>query len=140
MYRTRHTYDGTESLGRAVPALLLFGCLVALLGSCKPSGPSEPVGNGPDPDDELFAVTLEWNPPSEDAAGEPLDDLLGYRIHYRSSSPANGPGGDVRDVGDTTRFTVDELPAGTWFFGVTARDVSGNESAMSNEIQIEVGP
>lgn len=140
MYRTRRTGSGLEGRGFRASAVLAGVCLVALLASCKPGGPSGPEGNEPEPEPEGFSVTLEWNAPSEDASGDPLDDLLGYRIHYRDASPANGPGADVLDVGDTTRTTVDELRAGVWFFGVTARDISGNESAMSNEVQIEVGP
>lgn len=142
MYRMRQTGSRCKRRGFATPAALAGVFLVALLAGCKPGGPSGPEGspNSPEPEAERFSITLEWNAPTEDARGEPLDDLLGYRIHYRDASPANGSGAAVHDVGDTTRTTVDELPAGTWFFGVTARDVSGNESAMSNEVRIEVGP
>ena len=116
--------------------LLLCGTLI-VFATCKPGGPTDPVLP---PVEETFSVTLEWNAPTEDAEGEPLDDLQGYRIHYRSSSPANGPGATVVEVDDDTRATVNGVPAGEWRFGVTARDVSGNESALSNEVQVEVGP
>lgn len=109
---------------------------VAAFTACKPDGPTEPAP----PAAATFAVTLEWNAPTEDALGEPLDDLAGYMVYYRNSSPANGPGATVVEVGDVTRATVDGVPAGQWRFGVTAHDVSGNESALSNEVQVEVGP
>lgn len=118
----------------------LMLCLaVAAFTACKPDGPTEP-GNPTPPAAETFSVTLQWNAPTEDAEGDPLDDLHGYRIHYRSSSPANGPGATVVEVADVTQATVDGVPAGQWRFGVTARDVSGNESELSNEVQVEVGP
>lgn len=126
--------------GRAVApgaaGLVLCAVLTALV-ACKPGGPTDPTVP---PADATFSVTLEWDAPTEDAAGDPLDDLHGYRIHYRSSSPANGPGASVVEVEDVTRATVDGIPAGQWRFGVTARDVWGNESALSNEVLVEVGP
>lgn len=121
------------------PMALLCGTLVslAMLAACKPEGPTDPLLSPPD---ETFSVTLEWSAPTEDAEGGPLDDLQGYRIHYRSSSPANGPGATTMEIDDATRVTVTDVPAGRWRFGVTAYDVSGNESALSNEVQVEVGP
>jgi hypothetical protein len=119
-----------------VVGLVLCAALTAI-SACKPDGPTDPTVP---PVEETFSVTLEWSAPTEDAAGNPLDDLHGYRIHYRSSSPANGPGATVVEVDDVTRATVDDMPAGQWRFGVTARDVSGNESALSNEVLVEVGP
>lgn len=126
--------------GAVAPALVpglagLLLCAVLTATACKPDGPTDPG-----PPVETFSVTLEWTAPTEDAQGDPLDDLHGYRIHYRSSSPANGPGATVVEVDDVTRATVDGVPAGQWRFGVTARDVSGNESALSNEVLVEVGP
>lgn len=122
----------------AIPgvAVVLVCAAVAAFTACKPDGPTEPAP----PAAATFAVTLEWNAPTEDAEGGPLDDLHGYRIHYRSFSPANGPGATVVEVADVTQATVDGIPAGQWRFGVTAYDVSGNESALSNEVQVEVGP
>lgn len=115
-----------------IAALVMFA-------ACKPGGPTDPGEQQPPPS-QTFSVVLEWNAPTEDAEGGPLDDLAGYRVHYRASSPANGPGATSVEVGDATLATVSGVPAGSWRFGVTARDVSGNESALSNEVQVEVGP
>lgn len=117
--------------------LVLGAC--AFLGACKPEGPAGPAEDPESPDG--FSVTLQWNAPSEDAEGNPLEDLLGYRVHYRDASPANGPGATTSDVdGTNTQVTISDVPAGVWYFGVTAFDVAGNESAPSNEVQVEVGP
>lgn len=133
--------QGRLTRGAAAPALVpgvagLLLCAALTAAACKPDGPTDPAP----PIVETFSVTLEWTAPTEDAQGDPLDDLHGYRIHYRSSSPANGPGATVVEVDDVTRATVDGVPAGQWRFGVTARDVSGNESSLSNEVLVEVGP
>lgn len=139
MNQARSTRNAGPNLA-SVPVVsgLLLCAAVAAFSACKPDGPTEP-GNPIPPTTETFSVTLAWNAPTEDAMGDPLDDLEGYTIHYRSSSPANGPGATVVDVGDVTQATVDGVPAGEWRFGVTARDVAGNESALSNEVQVEVG-
>lgn len=137
MSQERSTHDGSAGQVRlsGVGGLLLCAT-VAALAACKPDGPTDPAP----PAAETFSVTLQWNAPTQDAMGGPLDDLAGYRIHYRSSSPANGPGATVVEVADVTQATVDGVPAGQWRFSVTARDVAGNESAPSNEVQVEVGP
>lgn len=116
----------------AIAALVMFA-------ACKPGGPTDPGEQQPPPD-QTFSVVLEWNAPTVDAEGDPLDDLAGYRVHYRVSSPANGSGATSVEVGNATQATITGVPAGSWRFGVTARDVSGNESALSNEVQVEVGP
>lgn len=131
-----------EARGRwsDLPVVVLLLSTSLALGSCKPEGPAGPV-DGPDPDPDEFSVTLQWNAPTEDAAGNPLEDLLGYRVHYRDTSPANGPGATTADVDPAdTRTTISDVPAGTWYFGVTARDIAGNESTLSNEVRVEVGP
>ncbi len=133
--------DTTERRRRARTALLLIGAAVLLISSCKPEGPTEPVDDPGPGDPDGFSVTLEWNAPTEDAEGNPLEDLLGYRVHYRDATPANGPGASTSDVGAAdTRTTISGVPAGVWYFGVTALDVAGNESLLSNELRVEVGP
>ena len=132
-------YEVGERWARLPIALFLLSTSL-LLGSCKPEGPAGP-GDGPDPGPDAFSVTLQWNAPTEDASGNPLDDLFGYRVHYRETSPANGPGAVTAEVDAAdTRATIADVPAGTWFFGVTASDVAGNESVLSNEVRVEVGP
>lgn len=128
--------------GNPGPALVLgIGAAIMILGSCKPGGPTEPIEEpGPGSETSTFPVTLEWNAPTVDAQGEPLEDLQGYRIHFRASPPANGPGAGSVNVGVTTRATVDDVPEGVWHFGVTALDQAGNQSALSNEVRVEVGP
>ena len=73
-------------------------------------------------------VQLSWNPNSE-------MDLAGYKIYY-GSSPRRYT--HLAGVADRPAFFVSGLPAGTYFFAVTAYDFSGNESGFSNEVSFTV--
>jgi hypothetical protein len=57
-------------------------------------------------------------------------DLAGYRVHYGTSSRTYRT---TINVGNRTSYTVTGLGAGTYYFSVTAYDVSNNESGFSNE-------
>lgn len=77
-------------------------------------------------------LTLSWNAPTADANGDPLTDLKGYTVYHRTE-PGNYS--QSIDVGNVTTYTVTGLTAGlTYYFAVTASDVSGNESEYSNEV------
>jgi hypothetical protein len=69
------------------------------------------------------SVKLAWNPNSE-------SDLGGYKLYQGNKS---GEYDTVTDVGDVTEYTV-EVADGTWYFAVSAYDVTDNESGTSNEV------
>lgn len=72
-------------------------------------------------------VRVNWNANSE-------SDLGGYKVYYGTRS---GTYANVLDVGNTTGADISSLANGyTYYFAVTAYDVSGNESAFSNEASI----
>lgn len=73
-------------------------------------------------------VTLAWNPNSE-------PDLAGYKIYYGTASHAYGT---PIVIGTQTTYTLTGLPAGTYYFAVTARNTSGLESGYSNEVSAAV--
>ena len=68
-------------------------------------------------------ATLSWDPPS---AG-----ITGFKVHYGAT-----PGSYTTTIntGMVSSFAVSDLPAGTYYFVVTAYDSSGNESGYSNEV------
>ncbi len=71
------------------------------------------------------SVSLRWQ-----ANNEP--DISGYNIYYGTSSRNYGL---PIPVGNATSHTVDNLTEGaTYYFSVTARDTSGNESGYSSEV------
>ena len=127
-------HDRNSWLTRLAPGALIP--LIAALG-CTPDGPE---GGLPTHPSDRYSVTLEWDAPTVDAVGRPLEDLAGYRLYYSPAPPADGPDGEMIEIGDTTRVTVDGLAPGDYLFAVTALDVDGNESDFSDPLPVEVGP
>lgn len=119
-------------------ALSILLCAV-LSYACRPEGPEDEAPTGP-PSATTVSVTLEWDPPSTDAAGDPLDDLAGYRLYFGTSTPLAVARDTFVDVGMSTSFTLVGLEPGTWYFATTAIDESGNESALSAELRADLTP
>ena len=69
-------------------------------------------------------VTLVWDPNSE-------ADFAGYKVYYGTAS---GVYGAPIVIGAQTTYTIQNLPAGTYFFAVTAYNKAGLESGYSNEV------
>lgn len=116
----------------------MFGAALALAlaGGCTPDGP----GNGiPTHPSDTWSVTLEWDAPTTDAVGRPLNDLSGYRLYYRESG-ADAATAVMIELGADTGVTVAGLTAGDYLFAVTALDTLGNESDLSDPLPVEVGP
>jgi hypothetical protein len=117
----------------ALIGLVLLACVPDAPGDPEnPLGPRRPVGE--------FQVHLRWDAPVQDASGQPLEDLAGYRLYYvpdllsldsdRTYSLATGM---------TSEALVTGLSSGAWRFGVTAIDTAGNESDLSDVVLVEVG-
>jgi hypothetical protein len=79
------------------------------------------------------AVTLSWEAPTENADGSPLLDLQGYKLHIGSRSESYSDTIQVSNPGLTT-YVVQNLPAGQYYFAITAYNSAGQESIMSPEI------
>lgn len=77
------------------------------------------------------AVTLQWEAPTVTTAGTPLSGLAGFRIHYGKSAGILDSTIIVSNPG-TLAYSVDNLPAGTYYFAVKAIDSQGGESELSN--------
>ena len=77
-------------------------------------------------------LTLEWDANSE-------TDLAGYKVYKRQTASPYGtvPLGVVPVLAMPT-FEVTGLANGTWYFAVTAYNLTGAESARSNEISVNV--
>jgi len=79
------------------------------------------------------SVSLTWQAPTENSDGSPLTDLKGYKIHYGAKSQ-NYTGAISVDNPTLTTYLVSSLPAGKYYFAVTAFNSKGLESSPSDEI------
>lgn len=75
------------------------------------------------------AIRISWSANSE-------SDLDGYKVYYGITS---GQYLSCRDVGNSTSADIGNLGEGlTYYFAVTAYDISGNESSYSREVSIVI--
>jgi hypothetical protein len=77
-------------------------------------------------------VSLAWVAPTENTDGSPLTDLGGYIIHY-GNAPMSFTNTIAISNPGITRFVVENLPAGTYYFSVTAVTTDGSQSNYSAE-------
>ena len=85
------------------------------------------------------SVSLSWLAPTARSDGTPLSvsEIAGYTLYYGSS--AGNYSNSIRiDDPFTTSVTMADLPVGTYYFVMTTRDVSGQESGYSAEAQRQV--
>ncbi len=83
------------------------------------------------------SVTLAWAPPTENIDGTALTNLSGYRIHYGSTSGSYSEVVKLDNPG-ITRYVVENLAPGTYYFSITAVSSNGTESEFSGEAQATV--
>jgi hypothetical protein len=75
------------------------------------------------------SATLSWQPPQTNTDGTALTNLVGYYIHYGTNSSSLDLQLKV-DAG-LTRYVIDNLASGTWYFAISSYNSAGIESAMS---------
>jgi hypothetical protein len=85
------------------------------------------------------SATVFWDAPTTNADGSAISDLAGFRIHYGTASNSYT---FTRPVNDSTATSavINDLEEGTYYFSVTAVDLSNNESAYSAEVSKEITP
>jgi hypothetical protein len=76
-------------------------------------------------------VSLSWTPPTRNTNGTSLTNLAGYRIYYGTSSSALTNQIQIANA-STSRYVIQNLSKGTYYFGVRAYNTAGTESALSN--------
>lgn len=107
-----------------VVAVLVFGAGLALANS-----PSGNVQKG------MRSVSLSWAAPGERTDGSLVrhGDIVGYRIYIGQPAGSYAQAVDI-DNPQVTEYTVRGLEKGEYRFAVTALDIFGNESPMSEEL------
>lgn len=78
------------------------------------------------------SVTLAWQAPTENTDGSPLTNLQSYKIHYGTQSGHYSATISVNNS-SLTRYVVENLVPGTYFFAITAVSANGAESDPSAE-------
>jgi hypothetical protein len=122
-----HQRRGPRRIGLSIMAIVvlmwqLHGCMTPTNGPQMASQPVEPSAQ----------IQLRWDPPTTKADGNPLTDIVGYKIHYGQRSRTYA---FTKIVGNQTSAGVSGLvPGRTYFFAVTAHDSAGNESSLSDEV------
>jgi len=79
----------------------------------------------------LGSATLNWQPPTENEDGTPLNDLAGYNIYW-GTTPGDYPNSVRIDNPGLTTYVVENLAPGTYEFVSTAFNAAGTESRYSN--------
>jgi hypothetical protein len=79
------------------------------------------------------SLTLGWVAPTQNSNGSPITDLAGYKIHYGTAS-ANYTKVVAVSNPSLSRYVLDSLESGTYFFAITAYNSKGIESTLSGEI------
>jgi hypothetical protein len=115
-------------LARCAVSILVLA-LSACAGASKPTSsaasaaPATAMGTG--------TATVAWAPPTSTATGTPLTNLAGFKIYY-GLDPNQLDTVVLIDDPSVTSTEISHLGQGTWYFGATAIDTNGLESALSN--------
>jgi hypothetical protein len=113
------------NIGRA----LAIGAMSIAMTACGGGGDISTMGSPPPGPGATGSATLMWTPPSTNTDGTPVA-LASFNV-YSGTSPASLAYAATA-AGNTTSYAVTGLPAGTYYFAVTAVSTTGAESAMSN--------
>ena len=73
--------------------------------------------------------TLSWQAPTQNDDGSELTDLVGYYVYQGSTPESMVPVAAVRAYSSSLQLTW--LGPGTYYFGITALNSAGEQSAMS---------
>jgi Fibronectin type III domain len=79
------------------------------------------------------SVTLGWVAPTQNSNGTPITGLSGYKIHYGTASQDYTQVVSLANP-SLSRYVLDSLQSGTYYFAITAYNAQGIESPLSGEI------
>ena len=77
------------------------------------------------------AATVNWHPPTQNTNGSAITNLAGYTIVYGTNKSNLTSSVKVANPG-LTSYVIENLAAGTYYFGVTAYNSAGGTSAVSS--------
>ena len=78
------------------------------------------------------SATLAWQPPTANTDGSPLTNLKGYKIHYGTQPGTYDQTITLNNAG-LTRYVIENLAPGTYYFAISTLTTNGLESDLSGE-------
>jgi hypothetical protein len=133
-----------QDIGQGLSRIRLTGLLVIALvmsacsgGSASNSttGTSSPSTASGTTVGAAGTATLTWVAPTENANGTAITDLAGYTVYY-GTNPSDLTQSVEVSGGTSTTASVTGLPAGTYYFAVSAYNSMGADSEQSNVASI----
>jgi hypothetical protein len=85
----------------------------------------------------IGSATLSWLPPTERVDGSPIGALSGYRLLYGQSSGDYTQTVAINNPG-ITRYMIEGLTSGEWFFAIQTIDADGLVSVPSAEARTTI--
>ena len=124
-----------KKLSTLIQIIIITGFLTACGGGASSSNGDSRDNTNP----SVGSVSLSWTAPSTRADNSylPMTELRGYRIYYGTSANDLNVLVDLND-NTITNYSINELPSGSYFFSITAYDLDGQESGLSNVISKDV--
>ena len=82
------------------------------------------------PSSATASGTVSWTAPTRNTDGSALTDLMGVRIYYGTSAMNLNQAVQAPSTTPASCL-IGSLTSGTWYFGATAYNAAGQESALS---------
>lgn len=126
---------------RLLIAALLVSALTACGGSGTTTGTTAATSTGSEAQTQTQTATdsvnLSWRAPASRSDGTylPISELAGYRVYMGTTSNDLSPLVDLNDEAITS-YTIRNLSAGSYYFAISAYDIDGLESGMSQVLRI----
>ena len=135
------TWNNTKLALSALTLSLLLSAVGC--GGGESGGGGGPSSTTPPPSGSIDrpvtgSATLDWQPPTERMDGSPLQNLSGYKILYGQQSRSYSYTIELTNPG-LTRYFIDDLSEGRWYFAIVAVDDDGLESPPSAEASKTIG-
>ena len=115
-------------------SLLLAATILFAAVGCAGEGGADPSASNSGPSG-LVPTTLSWQKPTTNDDGSSMTDLAGFQIYYSDETPVTTANSESIPIlnPNQTSYVMWDLPPGTYHFTVTAVNLQGGESSMSNE-------
>ena len=118
---------------------VLTGCGGGSAGTSTTAAATGSVNTTTQTQSTATSVDLAWKAPATRTDGSYLSnsELAGYRVYMGTTSDNMSPLVDLNDE-TITSYSVGTLPAGSYYFAVSAYDIDGLESGFSQILKIVV--